>query len=63
VGGTPRGAIEGNFARAFDAAAGETERIWKDFQSDLIADYGPVRGKAMGCVLRGLPPSMCVGGM
>jgi hypothetical protein len=59
VGGTPRGAIEGNFARAFDAATGETERIWKDFQSDLIADYGSVRGRAMACVLRGLPPSSC----
>ena len=55
----PRGAVEGNFARAFDAAAGETDRIWRDLRSGLIADYGPVRGKAMACVLQGLPPSMC----
>lgn len=59
LGKTPRGAVEGNFARAFEAAAGETDRMWSDFQSALVADYGPVRGRAMACVLRGLPPSLC----
>ena len=62
VGATPRGAVEGNFPRAIDAATGETIRIWTDFHARLIATYGETRGQSMSCRLRGLPPSMCVGG-
>ena len=52
VGATPRGAADGNFPRAFDAAAGETIRVWGDLQSRLMATYGETRGRAMACVLR-----------
>lgn len=55
----PRGAVDGNFARAFDAASGETARIWTRFDGKLVATYGEVRGRAMSCRIRGLPPSTC----
>ena len=62
VGATPRGAVEGNFPRAIDAATGETARIWTGFHARLVATYGETRGQAMSCRLRGLPPSMCGSG-
>ena len=52
VGGTPRGEVGGNFARAFDAAAGETARMWTDLEARLVATHGGARGRAMACVLR-----------
>jgi hypothetical protein len=60
---TPRGAVGENFARAFDAASGETARIWTRFDARLVTTYGEVRGRAMSCILRGLPPSMCGSGL
>ena len=59
----PRGAVGENFARAFDAASGETARIWTRFDARLVTTYGEVRGRAMSCILRGLPPSMCGSGL
>lgn len=59
VGGTPRGAVGGNFARAFDAAGGETARIWTDLEARLFATYGGARGRAMACVIRGVEPGAC----
>ncbi len=62
VGATPRGAVEGNFPRAIDAATGETARIWTGFHARLVTTYGEARGRAMSCRVRGLPPSMCGSG-
>lgn len=59
VGASRRGAINGAFPRAFDAAADETARIWMGFHARLLSTYGEVRGRAMSCRLRGLPPSVC----
>ncbi len=59
----PRGAVGENFSRAFDAASGETARIWTRFDTRLVTTYGEVRGRAMSCILRGLPPSMCGSGL
>lgn len=59
VGGTPRGAVGGNFARAFDAAGGETARILTDLEARLVATYGGARGRAMACVIRGVEPGAC----
>ena len=55
----PRGAIGGNFPRAFEAAVGETDRFWGAFEARLVSTYGERRGQAMSCRLRGLPPSVC----
>ncbi|MFM8821566.1 MAG: hypothetical protein ACKOD3_13695 [Phenylobacterium sp.] len=59
VGATPRGAVDGNFLRAFDAATGETARIWGEVQSRLISVYGETRGRAMACIIRRGPTAGC----
>lgn len=62
AGGTSRGAVEGNFARAFDAATGETARLWTTLEARLLVTYGDTRGRAMACVLRGVGPAQCAPG-
>lgn len=48
---TDRGSQSGNFARAVEAAAADTQRQWAYLQSRLIATYGATDGNLMICVL------------
>ncbi|MFM8755210.1 MAG: hypothetical protein ACKODL_11085 [Phenylobacterium sp.] len=61
VGATPRGAVDGNFIRAFDAAAGETARLWTEMEARLLVEYGQTRGRAMACLIRGDKRAECMG--
>ena len=51
AGSTPRGRIEGNFARAVCAAIEDTEDKWALYQERLAERYGVARAARMICVL------------
>jgi hypothetical protein len=60
---TPRGMVEGNFAKAVAGARTETYHQWQDFQSELDARYGTERGELMACALtHDDPVNDCRGG-
>ncbi|MEU1280032.1 CinY protein [Streptomyces sp. NPDC005805] len=48
---TPRGRVEGNFARAVQNAVADTRRQWNDFRNRLIALHGAERGARIACAL------------
>ncbi|HEY5846620.1 MAG TPA: hypothetical protein VIT42_07505 [Microlunatus sp.] len=47
----PRGMVKENFAKAVAGAIAETQRQWRDFQSELSARYGQENGALMVCGL------------
>ena len=47
----PRGMVKENFAKAVAGAIAETQRQWRDFQSELSARYGEETGALMVCAL------------
>ena len=51
VGTTPRGRVQGNFARAVRAATWDTQDKWALFQERLAGRYGAARAQRMICVL------------
>jgi hypothetical protein len=51
AGTTARGRIEGNFARAVEAAVADTRDKWATLEERLVAHYGAPRGRLMICIL------------
>lgn len=58
-GTTPRGAINGNFARAVAAATLQTTDIWMLFEEQVRAKYGEARGDLIICAMRNDLVSSC----
>ncbi len=58
-GTTPRGRVDGNFARAVAAAAADTRAKWRYFQVTVIQRYGPQRGRRILCAIRRDKPNGC----
>ncbi len=56
---TPRGRINGNFARAVRAAIADTRDKWAYFEARVLATYGQKRGKRILCATRQDDPSGC----
>lgn len=52
IGTTPRGAINGNFARAVTAAVADTADKWALFRERVEASYGPDKASRILCALR-----------
>ena len=50
-GTTPRGAENGNFARAVEAAIKDSQDKWATLRDGLVKQYGPARGGKMICAL------------
>ncbi len=50
-GTTPRGAENGNFARAVEAATKDTQDKWATLREGLVKRYGSARGDKMICAL------------
>ena len=50
-GTTPRGAADGNFVRAVEAATQDTQDKWATLREGLVKRYGPARGGKMICAL------------
>ncbi len=62
AGTTPRGALNGNFARAVRAAEGETRLKWITLADQLRAKYGVRNGDRIACVLMSDDPARnCAG--
>jgi hypothetical protein len=59
IGKTPRGKVNGNFARAVRAAIADTRDKWVWFQARLLARYGRARGSRILCVVRRDRPRGC----
>lgn len=55
-GTTPRGAVEGNFRRAVEAAIADSRDKWRLLEERLVARYGAVRGARIACALRADKP-------
>lgn len=51
AGTTTRGAQNGNFQRAVEAATGDTQDKWSLLHERLVARYGPQRGTLMACAI------------
>ena len=58
-GGSPRGAINGNFGRAVKAAIDDTRNKWRYFTASLIAQYGNFRGNAIVCAMKNDDENAC----
>ena len=59
-GTTSRGRINGNFARAVEAAIADTKDKWETLKEQLVLTYGPSRGMRMVCALtRDDPAKTC----
>ncbi|MEZ5872019.1 MAG: hypothetical protein R3D32_09250 [Nitratireductor sp.] len=58
-GDTIRGAVNGNFARAVDAAIADTRDKWAWFEGQVIAKFGKVRGQAILCAIRNDDENVC----
>ena len=50
-GSTPRGRVDGNFARAVQAATADTRDKWALLQEKLVARYGAGRARLMVCAI------------
>jgi hypothetical protein len=50
-GTSPRGKIGANFARAVEAASGDTHDKWDLLRERLVGAYGPTRGRMMACAI------------
>lgn len=48
---TPRGIVQGNFAKAVAGAVAESRRQWQDLQSELTNRYGEEKAALMACSL------------
>ncbi|MEQ1755454.1 MAG: hypothetical protein ABL973_15130 [Micropepsaceae bacterium] len=61
IGTSPRGRINGNFARAVSAAIEDTSDKWSYFKEMVVKKYGRARGAKILCVLRrdGFDPKAC----
>jgi hypothetical protein len=59
AGTTARGRIDGNFARAVEAAVADTRDKWATLEEDLIARYGAARATLMICALTHDEPDSC----
>jgi hypothetical protein len=57
AGTTPRGAINGNFARAVRAAEGESQLKWATLVDDLRLRYGRDKGDRLACALTSDDPA------
>lgn len=51
LGTSPRGRINGNFARAVEAATLDSRDKWDLLRERLVARYGVVRGRLMACAI------------
>lgn len=58
-GTTPRGAADGNFARAVAAAIGQTRLLWQAFEAQLARRYGEPRATIILCAIRKDDPDDC----
>ncbi|MEQ1755530.1 MAG: hypothetical protein ABL973_15515 [Micropepsaceae bacterium] len=58
-GSTPRGKVNGNFARAVRAAVDDTQDKWKYFQERVIAVYGTDAGRVIICAVRSDKATRC----
>jgi len=56
AGTTARGAVDGAFRRAVEAAVLDTEDKWRLFQERLVATYGAERGRRIACAIRSDDP-------
>lgn len=56
---TERGKTEDNFKRAVEGAIEETREQWRDLNQRLLSYFGPLRGKAIACVITHDDPSEC----
>lgn len=60
AGTTARGHVNGNFARAVEAAIADTKDKWETLKEQLVLTYGPSRGMRMVCALtRDNPRKSC----
>ena len=60
AGTTARGQVNGNFARAVEAATLDTKDKWETLKEQLVLTYGPSRGMRMVCALtRDNPKRSC----
>lgn len=58
-GGTPRGRVNANFARAVKAAIDDTGDKWAYFEQRVRSTYGEQRGRLIVCAMRQDSPSGC----
>lgn len=58
-GRTPRGEVNGNFARAVKAAIEDTADKWAYFEQRVLSTYGKRRGQIIVCVMRSDSPDRC----
>jgi hypothetical protein len=58
-GRTPRGRVNGNFARAVRAAIEDTRDKWSYFEARVLATYGKQKGARIVCAIRRDDPSGC----
>lgn len=58
-GGTKRGSVNSNFARAVQAAIDDTGDKWAYFEQRVLSTYGDQRGRILVCVMRQDSSSGC----
>ncbi len=58
-GTSPRGAINGNFKRAVEAAIADTRNKWRYFAGAVVAKYGKARGNLILCAMRNDDENAC----
>lgn len=59
AGATPRGKVNGNFARAVQGAIADTRAKWAWFERAVIQRYGAQRGRRIVCAIRRDRPDGC----
>ncbi|MEC9343554.1 MAG: CinY protein [Pseudomonadota bacterium] len=58
-GTSPRGAVNGNFRRAVEAAIADTRAKWRYFAASVVATYGKARGERIICAIRNDDEDAC----
>jgi len=58
-GTTPRGAQNDNFRRSVTVAIADTRQKWQYFEAQILATYGPEKGRRILCLIKSDPHSVC----